>query len=119
MKINFPKIVRTVHLSEYAPELEGMEGGSFQVWVNPPIKFLQSLEELFRDEKKEDEYLAAIAELLSQGADKLTAAELKKMIEHTAETDPAFWMWMQNRIVQEITDHRLGLKKASAPPPPS
>jgi hypothetical protein len=43
---------------------------------------------------------------------------LKTVRDATAETDPAFWIWLQTRIIEEVNNHRLGLKKVSAQPPP-
>ena len=118
MKIEFPKIVRVVDLSEYAPELSGQY---VHVWVNPPVKLLTQLSQQFNDEKKQDEFLACLSELLSQGPEgtAFTKDELFELIEGTAERDPAFWVWLQNGIVQAISEYRTGLKKGSPPPPPS
>lgn len=113
MQINFPKIVREIDLGEYAPEMEGQK---MQVWVNPPSADLTKLGDDYKkavegDEQAEQEYSDFLSVLLSQGADKIGVDDLKEMQSASADTDPAFWMWFQNRVITEINDHRLGRKK--------
>ena len=114
MKLNFPKIVRDVSLSEYAPEINS----TIQVWVNPSGRLLAALADTFRayvdskGQEGQDAFLAVLSELLSQGADKWSVDELRELYEGTTDTDPAFWMWLQNRILKEISEHRHGVKKA-------
>jgi hypothetical protein len=43
MKINIPKVVIPVPMSEYAPELQG---NALHVWVNPPMQILQAYRQL-------------------------------------------------------------------------
>jgi len=120
MKINFPKIVREIDLEEYAPEMAGQK---ISVWVNPPSadlvtigeKYKASVDEQNEDkEKDEKEYLNLMSILLSQGSEKtrISTDDLKELQTSTAATDPAFWVWLQNRVIIEINDHRLGRKKA-------
>jgi len=115
MKINFPKIVRPIDLSEYAPEIKG----SVFVWVNPSRQTLAELSEKFNalveSEGKEglEPFLEMMAELLSQGEKDthFSATELNELIEGTKETDPAFWPWLQGKVLELINEYRLGLKK--------
>jgi hypothetical protein len=117
MKINFPKIIRPLPLSEYAEELTPV----MQVWVNPPREFLDSFgmfAEAAKDPEKLEEFMgklyAWVSELLSQGEpdSKISADELKIMVDETTPTDPQFWGWLQARIIEMIKDHRTKIKNA-------
>lgn len=117
MKIEFPKIIREFPLSEYAPEVKG----AIQVWVNPPVKTLDELAEAFKSyagsngQEQVDNFLSVISALLSQHPDAAThwtVDELKALYDGTRDTDPSFWWWFHNRILQEIQEHRTRQKKA-------
>ena len=116
MRIDFPKILKEVPLSEYAPEVKTV----VTVWVNPTQKLLESLAVTFQayvdSEGKEglNAFLAPLSELLSQGeeATHWTVDELNQMITGTIDTDPLFFLWFQNRVLQAVNEHRLQIKKA-------
>lgn len=117
MKITFPKIIREFPLSDYAPEVKGI----IQVWVNPPVKTLDELSSSFKlyagsnGQENADDFLSVVSVLLSQHSDTAThwtTDELRQLHEGAKETDPAFWWWFHNRILQTIQEHRLQLKKA-------
>lgn len=116
MRLDFPRIVHNVPLSEYTPELKE----TVQVWVNPPVSTLSQLAALYKAYRETggqdsfDQFLAILSDLLSQGREEThwTVDELKDMITRTADTDPLFWIWFQDRVVREINDHRTALKKA-------
>jgi len=116
MKIDFPKIVRSFPLSEYAPEIPG----DVFVWVNPPVKTLDKIATalgVIIDSKMQDgvdDFLAVLSELLSQGevASHWSLDDLKDLFEKSSDTDPSFWEWFQNRVLQTISEHRQGRKKA-------
>ena len=116
MKIDFPKIVKEFSLSEYAAELTQR----ITVWVNPPVKLLDDLAAAFKlqmdTEGKEgqDALLLLLSALLSAGepATHWTVDELKRLQEESAETDPRFFWWLQDRVAREIFEHRTGVKKA-------
>jgi hypothetical protein len=105
--------VRDVLLSEYTPELKE----TIQVWVNPPVSTLSKLADYFREQADRpdafDDFLGVLSDLLSQGRDEThwTVDELKGLIDGTAETDPGFWFWFQERVAKEISDYRTVLKK--------
>lgn len=115
MKIEFPKILKQVPLSEYAPELKTV----VTVWVNPSIKLIGVLADAFTvymdSEGKEglDAFLAPLSEILSQGEEATywTVDDLKAMVEGSQETDPLFFLWFQNRVLQAVNEHRLQIKK--------
>lgn len=132
MKIKFPKLIRSFSLSEYAPEMQEQ----IFVWVNPSGTFLLALMDKLREyieqgksetPKKQGKknkppkngneklrlYLEGLSELLSQGAPEThwSASELELMITETAETDPQFWVWFNDRILTEIKEHRNTQKK--------
>lgn len=116
MKLEFPKIVRDVPLSEYAPELTQV----VKVWVNPPVKKMEAWSDGFRQyaesqgQEGEDAFLTILSELLSQGEEltRWSVDELKQIRAQTADTDPRFFWWFQDRIAREIYEHRAGVKKA-------
>lgn len=125
MKLNFPKIIHTFDLAEYAPEWGGQQ---IHIWVNPPSDLLANLAdankividiESKKKFKQEDldaarrKYLEHLSAVLCEGPDnKLSVDDLYAMYEATESTDPSFWMWFQIRVIDEINDHRLGQKKA-------
>jgi hypothetical protein len=116
VELKFPKIVREVALSEYAPELQQV----LFVWVNPPVSLLEDIGAAFKrivdsqGTEGTDEYLVPLSAILSQGEEpsRWTPGELKGLRDGSADTDPSFWMWLQNRIMKEISEHRYGIKKA-------
>ena len=122
MKLTFPKIVHVVDMGEYD---EAMKGQVVSVWVNPPSGHLVKLGKLNHAlmEKPTDEtrleYLDLLSELLSQGDNKFSTADLDALMTATQDTDPRFWIWFQVRVIEEINEHRLGLKKGSKPQAPS
>lgn len=133
MQISIPKIVKRLELKGYAEEF----GEAYlEAWVNPPVGMLERLRQstlrvgqieipqrkLEPEEKAHleveineiiEEQLALYAELLSQGGDgtRMKADELREMVTQTSETDPMFWMWLKNRIIELINAHRLSAKK--------
>lgn len=115
MKIEFPKIVKELDLSEYAPGLTQR----VSVWVNPPVKMLDDLGAAFKlqmDSQGQDgqeAFLLILSAVLSQGAPEThwTVDELKKLQDDSADTDPRFFWWFQDRVAREIFEHRTGVKK--------
>lgn len=68
----------------------------------------------FMDSKGEsgmDTLLALLSELLSQDDNKWSLEDLKELMDKSQDTDPGFWLWFQNRVMQAIKDHRLQRKK--------
>ena len=120
MKINFPRIVRPVDLGEYAPELKQQ----VLVWVNPPTGDLSAMLDSYKlsisgeteadKETAAQAYIESLSVLLSQGEkdSHFSPAELQELRDGTRETDPAFWVWLMARMMDEINEHRRGLKKA-------
>jgi len=116
VKIVFPKIVREFSLSEYAPEMEAV---LISVWINPSMQLLTDLSSTYtayidsHGTEHFDEFLLVVSQLLSQGKPEshFTPDELRELFEQTKATDPQFWMWFQNRILNEINEYRLGIKK--------
>jgi hypothetical protein len=119
MKINFPRIIRPVDLGEYAPEMKEQR---IFVWVNPPTGDLAAMLDSYKlslvGEQAEKEtaakaYIESLSVLLSQGEkdSHVSPAELQELRDGTRETDPAFWVWLMARVMDEINGHRRGLKK--------
>jgi hypothetical protein len=112
MKITFPKITKDFSCTEYAPEAEI----TFTVWVNPPTKLLSDLSDAYtayaeKGEEGREMFMPLLAEILSQGDNTWTPDELKELQDGVADTDPMFWHWLQDRILKEIREHRIVLKK--------
>jgi hypothetical protein len=114
MKLDFPKIVREINLSDYAPEVNSV----IYVWVNPSMQVLMDLSSAFEnvdadDNEKHRNFLAVVSQLLSQGNPEthFTVDELQQLFDGTKDTDPTFWTWLMTRILKEIGNHRLGIKK--------
>ncbi len=111
MKIDFPKIVCPIPLSDYALGLTQ----TLYAWVNPPRSLVEKFSEITKltGDELDAELLKWHSELLSQGAEetRLSPDDLKSLVEQTKDTDPRFWDWLQERIVDEIVEHRSNVKK--------
>jgi hypothetical protein len=117
VKIDFPKIVRPIPLSEYAPEMTI----TLYVWVNPPRSMLQKFAD-FADLAKELDKLNELetavyswfSEILSQGSEDthVSTDDARKLAKETRDTDPRFWPWLQQRCLAEISKHRNAIKNA-------
>lgn len=107
MRIQVPKIVQPLPLANYAPELGAV---TVFVWVNPSLEFLAQRETL-----EGQALLDWWAQLWSQGPDAgahWTGADVKSLIEETADTDPGLWRWLVQHTWGLITAHRAQKKKA-------
>jgi hypothetical protein len=112
MKIDFPKINKSFSCTEYAPEVDV----TFTVWVNPETKMLGELSGAYREyiekgEEARDAFLTLLSGILSQTDNNWTVDDLRELQDKTTETDPMFWLWLQDRILKEISAHRFALKK--------
>jgi len=114
VKINIPKTVTPLELSEYSHALTEQ----MFVWVNPPRSLINQFAEIFNDpEIGQDEKFEAIkkwlSEIWSQGAEGThwTVDEVAEMFESTKETDPQFYPWLFSRTMQMIAEHRGIVKK--------
>lgn len=108
MKLKFPKITHEVSMGDYDPAMAEVK---IDIWVNPPLDLLIELGE---EETTVERYTEIIAELLSQGKDAerhWTPEELKTAVEGTLDTDPGWWIWLQEVISKEISDHKIRTKK--------
>ncbi len=82
------------------------------------IKFYQERIEELAGEKYADsneKYLEYLSSFLSQSENREThysVDDLKELEKASKETDPAFWPWFQQRVIDAISEHRLGRKKA-------
>jgi hypothetical protein len=131
MKFEIAKITRAVRLAEYAEEYEGVE---IRVWVNPPVKLLvehdrwieslknivnrgegaETVEQIIKGVDAAADGLAAVfSELWSQGPaeSRWSVEEIRAFVAENAETDPRLWMWLRNRSIEMIGEHRAGIKK--------
>jgi hypothetical protein len=97
MKINIPKVIVPVDMSEYAPELAGQ---CLHVWVNPPLDVLGAHLALAAEvrnapvsaETMQDPLLEWYVGVWSHGPEPThwTIAEVKEV----ERDDPAFLSWM-------------------------
>jgi len=99
MKINIPKVIVGVDMSEYAPELAGQ---CLHVWVNPPLDVLgahltlaaqfQQTPVSVETGNLHDPLLAWYVDLWSQGPEPThwTMEEAQEI----QQQDPAFLSWM-------------------------
>jgi len=94
------------------------------VWVNPPTDDIAALLDAYQGSlKAENEadrlaasglYVNGLSVLLSQGKPDthVSPAELQELRDSARATDPAFWLWLLQRVMQEINEHRAIRKKA-------
>lgn len=137
MKIKVPKIIKQLHLTEYAPEMDV----TIDVWVNPPravmLEFsrLRALSEAFPqrlsalsqeeiDERRKigdgmNDVGRQIAEwyatIWSQGQDASrhwSTDEVITLMEGMTDTDPMLFVWLMVQTHRLIAAHRTDIKKA-------
>lgn len=139
MQFDFPKIVRPIHLKEYAPEFGD---AVVEVWVNPSRgerfnvfemakkhqELIRKMLEIHKDDpgikKMQDEELAVrteiyawFANIWSQGKDPSNHWTVEEVEElHKSDTDPTFYAWLTSTTQAMINDWRMSLKKVSPPP---
>lgn len=138
MEFKFPKVIQSIALKEYAPE---MGDAVVEVWVNPPRSTWGRIFELStdvselakdvrilseKDPKGESEELQAkigemkaatqeifswYAEVWGQGSEdhRPTREQVEQLA--TSETDPAFYTWLTRRTLELIRNWRSGVKK--------
>ena len=137
MKINIPRVVRPIALSDYAQEFGEQV---IEMWVNPPrekrLAFADIMER-YRDtlgqiEATEDsdelaelaerivsiagELHAWYAELWSQGEDEWTAEQVAELATACLDTDPGLWDFVQESSLDVMQVYRRQ-KKAGTPGP--
>lgn len=119
MKINIPRVVVAVDMSEYAPELAGQY---LHVWVNPPLDKLGEHMMLAAQASLsptpdpspigggEDQLLEWYVEVWSQGPEPThwTLEEVREI----QQRDPAFLVWMIQATTTARREH-LDRKKKS------
>ena len=139
MKINIPRVVRPVRLSDYAPEFGEQ---TIEMWVNPPrekrlafasitaeYKVIQ--DQLNAAEEGDDttaqverivelagELHAWYAEMWSQGEDEWTAEDVGELVKVALDTDPGLWDFVQESSLDAMQAYRRQ-KKADSPGPPA
>ena len=113
MELNFPKIATlTLDVSEYHAEYKAV----LHVWCNPPDAVVVTEYEAAAQEYKDGEQVKMIAwasKMWSQGAKDthVSPDEVKRMIDEMQETDPLLFIWLVNRSLDIVRDHRLAKKK--------
>ena len=137
MKLTFPKIVRPVALTEFAPELVHDDGSPavVQVWINPPAARMTHYLDLSREgaaamallRKAEGDKAAAVAEinrvggelsalfaeLWSQHADPTTHWTVEEVSALArSDANPALYDWLTRRTLALIDEYRSALRKS-------
>lgn len=139
-KLEIPKIIRPLDLRGYAPEMEVelqvwvnpprermvvMSGlGAAAGQARRELSSAQGLAEAEaavaarqaaeRLNQLGVEQMRWFAEIWSQGPDAEThwsLEEVRRLVEHAADTDPQLWAWMTARSLEMIREHRDGQKK--------
>lgn len=114
-KVESPKALKLVenHLAELEKPTEKEKEKHEKA-----IEFYRERIEELAGEKYADsheKYLGYLSSFLSQSENKETrysVDDLKELEKASKETDPAFWPWFQQRVIDAISEHRLGRKKA-------
>lgn len=106
--IEIPKIYEDLPLCEYAPEFEDQ---TVRVWVNPPRGLLVSLGEISGEletspETVTEKFINIVAELWSWPVE-----DVRRLAEHSRETDPLLFQWLTTRTIVMVRDHRQRIKK--------
>ena len=133
MRINIPKVVRPIRLSDYAPEFEDQAIG---MWVNPPRdkrlefagitkRFAEVREQIAKTEDRDElqdlfdrinemglEIYAWYADMWSQGEgyEEWTGEEVKEMVEAALDTDHALWDFLQESSLDAMKEYRTRKK---------
>ena len=106
MKLNFPKVNRSIKLADYAPEFGEQEISS---WVNPPVSqmsaFIAALQNV---DTKDEEVFERLAGLWVDW----TAEEVKEIYTHCRENEPGLWTYLVNRTLEIALEYRSAVKKA-------
>lgn len=136
MKLNLPKIIRPIPLTDYAPELVHDDGSAavVQAWVNPPTARMTRHGELSAQataalarlraadvdkagaveelQRIGEEFAALFAELWSQHADPATHWTPEEVTAlANSEANPALYRWLTARTIANIREYRSGLQK--------
>jgi hypothetical protein len=138
MQIKLPKIIKPLKISEYAPgseeEIQVWVNPPVAL-LQEYDKTIATARELieksvdaqkgktFNDKLKREieaqseeagtAQIKILSEIWSQGP-KLThysVEEIKKLIEGTRDADPMFWLWLKDKTIQLIAEHRNYIKK--------
>lgn len=120
MRALVPPMTRPMPLDEYGDgaQIRFDDGPpkAVHVWVNPPRQLLEEHDALVAAAKQSQqtppELTAWFARLWSQHADLATHWTVEQ-IQAVAEsdTDPALWVWMQNKSIAMIQAHRSAARK--------
>jgi hypothetical protein len=106
MKLEFPRVTKTIRLSDYAEEMAPAE---IQVWVNMTRANIDRINDL----KISD---PAIIPWLSEvwGPEEWPVEDVQALYDHciTNDNDPGLWIWLVTNTSRLILEYRAGIKKA-------
>lgn len=110
MDLKIPRIIENLPLADYAPEFGEV---SLPIWVNPPRKLLEQMNEIARaavtgglPEGREQEAAGIIGQLWG-----CSDTDVLRIVEHSADTDPKLFAWLLLRTFRMIEAHRQAVKK--------
>lgn len=123
MRFEFEKVVRTIDLGEYIPE---MKGNTIPVWVNVPRDLVGRMFPVNAAPVKvsDPETFAILQDLwnpyphpLSGGegaeaAEEWSRKDIDALWAHCDENDPQLWIWLVQRTWKLVFDYRADKKKA-------
>lgn len=139
MKINIPKIIRELNLSEYAPEYGD---ACIKIWVNPPrgkmakfetirAELLEAYDHAIKSTEASPDQMQEIGEQIEAANNKLyewlaenwsqsedpedhwTVDEIIEMQKSSNDNDPELWRFIMRRSFELILEYREGRKKKS------
>ena len=110
MKLEIPKVVKPIELSELAPEFGEAR---IWVWVNLTVKLLEEYNAMLRKELSDEQIKAWFAEVWSQGEEgtRWTVEEVAELIKNSLENDPVLWGWLTKRTGELIREHQAKKKR--------
>ena len=105
MKLEFPRILRPVNLSDYH---EAFGAQSVNIWVNPPVDTLRDLLTQLQAETPDPAPIfATIADLW----DGWTAEDVAEFNADCEARDADLWLWMMESTFAKINEYRDERKK--------
>jgi len=119
MDLKIPNIVKSIPLSEYAPELGDTV---IWVWVNPPRDMrLELFTEIVLQKDSDEQIGALFSKLWSEGPEdtRFTPDEVLRLANECIDKDPQLWWWMVNQTRELLLDHLRAKKKPLTTQPSS
>jgi hypothetical protein len=112
MKLEIPKVVKPIELSELAPEFGEAK---IYVWVNLTVKMLEEYIAMVQKKLSDEQIEAWFSQVWSQGEEgtRWTVEEVDELIKNSLENDPVLWVWLTKRTGELIREHQAKKKRIS------